>query len=262
MRTYALLRKECKFNVNIWIYKGLEQFFPSENDIYDGDGNEQKEYSAEGLNRLIEKARAAGFLVSYNHPTWSKEDASVYTNLRGLFAMEIYNNDAGVTGYDAYCPYVYEEMLRSGQRIGCIATDDTHNAGDLFGGFTMIYADSLTHANVIAALEKGDFYASRGPVIERLWYEGGMFNLVCSPAKMIAVSNSGRRRPAVSVRRDDSCGLTFAQFPVQDTDLYVRFTVTDAEGRTANTRGYWREEFEDTPASIPDLCTRKIADRG
>lgn len=227
---------------------------------YDGDGHEQKEYSAEGLNRLIEKAKAAGFLVSYNHPTWSKEDASVYTNLRGLFAMEIYNSDCGVTGYDAYCPYVYEEMLRSGQRLGCIATDDTHNPRDLFGGFTVILADSLTHANVIAALEAGDFYASRGPEIRRLWYEDGVFHIECSPARMIALSNSGRRRPADSVRRDEAGNLTEAAFPIGENDLYVRFTVTDAAGLTANTRAYWRDEFEPTPAAIPNICTRKIGE--
>ena len=45
--------------------------------VYDGDGNEYKEYSVEGINRLIEKACKAGFIVSYNHPTWSKEDASI-----------------------------------------------------------------------------------------------------------------------------------------------------------------------------------------
>lgn len=223
---------------------------------FDGDGNEKKEYSAAGLNRLIAKANKAGFLVSYNHPTWSKEDAGIYTNLKGLFAMEIYNHDSAVTGYDAYCPYVYEEMLRSGQHIGCIATDDTHSARDLFGGYTVILADSLAHANIISALEKGDYYASRGPEIKRLWCEDGVFNIECSPAKMIVASNSGRRRR--SILCDENATLTFAQFPIQENDLYIRFTVTDAQGRTANTRAYWREEFTDEPAAIPDTCTRRI----
>lgn len=226
--------------------------------IYDGDGNEDKEYSAQGLNRLIAKAKAAGFIVSYNHPTWSKEDASVYTNLEGLFAMEIYNHGCAVAGYDCYCPCVYDEMLRSGQKIGCLSTDDTHHPEDLFGGFTMVYADALTHSAVIEALEKGDFYASRGPIIERLWYEDGVFHIECSPAKEIIVSNSGRRSVSASVKRAENGYITSAEFPIQGNDLYVRFTVTDAAGLTANTRAYWREEFEESEAAIPNICCRKV----
>ncbi len=216
--------------------------------VYDGDGNEYKEYSVAGLNQLISKAKDAGFIVSHNHPTWSKEDSSIYTNLQGLFAVEIYNHGAQLMGHDAYCPYVYEEMLRSGKRIGCVANDDTHKECDLFGGFTMVYADALTHSAVINALENGDFYASRGPIINALWYEDGIFHIECSPVKKIVISNSGRRDPKVSVKQTQSGEITCAEFPIQDIDVFVRFTIEDEHGRTANTRAYWREEFE---ASAP-----------
>ena len=212
--------------------------------VYEGDGNQRKEYSVKGLNTLIEKARAKDFIVSYNHPTWSKESSDIYKNLKGIFAMEIYNNDAQLSGHDCYCPYVYEEMLRSGQRIGCIATDDTHRREDLFGGFTYIYADSLSHSAVINALEKGDYYASRGPVIRKLRYENGVFHIECSAVKEIIVSNQGRRNPAISIQRSEKCDITTAEFPVCELDRFVRFTITDAEGKTANTRAYWRDEFE------------------
>lgn len=221
--------------------------------VYDGDGNEYKEYSVAGLNSLIAKAKQAGFVVSYNHPTWSKEDSSIYTHLEGLFAMEIYNHGAQVMGHDAYCPYVYEQMLRSGVRLGCIATDDTHKPCDLFGGFTMVYAKELTHSAVIQALEQGDFYASRGPVIEGIWYEDGMFHIQCSPVKRIIISNSGRRDPSVSVRQIQEGSITSAEFPIQDLDVFVRFTVEDEFGRTANTRAYWREEFEESPPAASNI---------
>jgi len=227
--------------------------------VYDGDGDDVKEYSVEGLNALIARAKEQGYIVCLNHPTWSKEDASIYTNLEGLFAVEIYNNGCQLMGYDSYCPVVYEEMLRSGQRIGCLATDDTHHDADLFGGFTMVYADELTHSAVIEALEKGDYYASRGPVIEKLWYEDGIFHIECSGAAEIIVSNSGRRKPNISVKKAQFGELlTCAEFPICDNDLYVRFTVRDEAGRTANTRAYWREEFEASPADIPNTCCRKI----
>ena len=218
--------------------------------VYEGDGNDYKEYSVKGINDIIKKAALKGFIVSHNHPTWSKEDASIYTNLDGLFAMEIYNHGANIMGHDAYCPYVYEEMLRSGQKIGCLATDDTHHKEDAFGGATYIYTDELTHKSVISALEKGDFYASRGPVIKELWYEDGMFHIECSPAKSIVIANSYRRNPKISVVRSEKGDITSAQFPLCELDQFVRFTVTDSFGNTANTRGYWREEFEKDEAVV------------
>ena len=211
------------------------------------------------MNRLIAMAREAGFIVSYNHPTWSKEDAGIYTNLEGIFAMEIYNSGCEQSGYDTYCPWIYEEMLRSGQHIGCVASDDTHKAEDLCGGFTVIYADKLEHRQIISALEEGDYYASRGPEINALWYEDGIFHIESSPAKRIIVSNSGRRKESISLRTAEKGLIDGGEFPIDDTDLYVRFTVQDEMGRTANTRAYWREEFESSPASIADICRRKIA---
>ena len=215
--------------------------------IYAGDGKEPKEYSADGLNRLIAKARGAGFIVSYNHPIWSREPSEIYTGLKGIYAMEIYNHGTSMTN-DAFAGNIYDEMLVSGQRIGCIATDDTHDKGDMFGGFTMIYSDSLEHRSIVKALEDGDYYASRGPVIKELWYEDGVFHIECSPAKKIIVSNSSRRAQRASLKLSDRADITSAEFPIQDVDVFVRFTIEDEFGRTANTRAYWREEFE---ASLP-----------
>ena len=214
-----------------------------------GDGNR--------FARLIKKAKDNGFIVSYNHPTWSKEDASIYTNLEGLFAMEIYNNGAQLHGHETYCPTLYDEMLRSGQRIGCIATDDTHGEEDLFGGATYIYADELSYDAIITALEKGDFYASRGPEIKSLWYEDGIFYIECSPAKEVIISNSGRREPKKSIKRDMNGGITCAEFEINELDLFVRFTVVDKHGITANTRAYWREEFEESKA-IAEFEPRRV----
>lgn len=224
------------------------------------DGPEiEKEYSAEGLNRLIRMAREKGFIVCYNHPTWSMEDASVYTNLEGLFAMEIFNTDCEVGGYAAYCPYIYDEMLRSGQRIAPLATDDMHSEKSLFGGFTMIYADSLDYRKITEAMERGDLYASRGPLIHALWFEDGMFHIETSPVRRIVVTNSGRRKDALSVKTAPPGEfITSADFALSDLDLYVRFTAEDENGRTANTRAYMRAEFTDEPASVPDLLCRKV----
>ena len=218
----------------------------------------EKEYSAEGINRLIALGREHGFIVCWNHPTWSMEDASVYTHLKGLFAMEIFNTGSRVTGYEAYCPYIYDEMLRSGQRLSPIAADDMHGPRELYGGFTMIRAASLEYGGIINAMEKGDFYASQGPLIYGFSFEDGLFKVDCSPAKMIFLTNSGRRNWRKSLKTAETGLVTHAEFPLLPEDLYVRLTVVDEAGRSANTRAYFREEFTDTPAAVPDILHRTI----
>ena len=55
-------------------------------------------------------------------------------------------------GLYGYHPQAYDEMLRSGQRLFCVSTDDNHNTMaedcglyDSFGGYIMIGARSLTY---------------------------------------------------------------------------------------------------------------------
>ena len=43
-----------------------------------------------------------------------------YKNLRGLFAMEIYNHGCEHDGLYGYNSQAYDEMLRAGQHIGCL----------------------------------------------------------------------------------------------------------------------------------------------
>ncbi len=205
--------------------------------------------SPDGINAIIAEARQEGFLVCLNHPTWSMNDRRHYCGLQGLFAMEIYNHTCEFDGHDTYCPTIYDEMLRDGQHIACIAADDNHNRAlgglprliDSFGGFTMIASDSLDYVSIISALEQGDFYASRGPRIDSLYVEDSFVHLKCSAARRIMLSCGSRRDD--SVRAAVDAPLTEAVFRILPTDRYLRFTVTDEFGRTANTRAYWQNEF-------------------
>ncbi len=62
--------------------------------------------------------------------------------------MEIYNYGCEHDGLYGYNPQSYDEMLRLGNRLFCVSTDDNHNSYpfgdplcDSFGGFTMIKAE-------------------------------------------------------------------------------------------------------------------------
>ncbi len=107
--------------------------------------------------------RENGFFVTYNHPAWSHETRDEYLHYKGMHAMEICNYGCFQAGYEDYVPFIYDEILRSGQHIYAVMTDDNHNRGDdpfydSFGGFTVIKAPALEYRTVTRALERGELY--------------------------------------------------------------------------------------------------------
>lgn len=65
---------------------------------------------------------------------------------------------------------LYDMMLRSGNRINCIAADDNHNYhsldsvySDLFGGFVMIKAEDLNIAKLLMRLKRVSFICLQTP---------------------------------------------------------------------------------------------------
>ncbi len=205
-------------------------------------------YSTAGINDIIKKARDGGFFVTYNHPYWSLEYYPEYTAYKGMHAMEIYNHSSSSMGFDDYDPQTYDDMLRTGHRIYATATDDNHNnypegspKCDSLGGFTMIKADKLEYRTITKALEDGHFYASTGPLINALWYEDGEVHIECSDAVKVTM-NTGVRA-AGAVYAENGKPVTSASFAIKPEYLYVRFTVTDKEGKHACTNAYFTDEL-------------------
>jgi len=157
-------------------------------------------------------------------------------------ALEIFNYASFYEGHEGYCPGVYDDMLRHGKRIFCIAADDNHNTEtDAFGGFTVIFADKLEYEAVTDAMVRGDFYASMGPEIKSLTFEDGYINIECSDARRICLTAGQRRAASVWAKQGEA--LNFASFKVDPLDKYVRLTVTDFGGMSANTNGYFTDEL-------------------
>lgn len=217
---------------------------------YDGEPF-VREYTAECMQTVIDAANENGFLVSLNHPGYSMETPELFGRLNGLFAMEIYNHISLMAcGVYDYNPAMYDEMLRRGKALYCIATDDCHSGKedddplcDRYGGFTMIKAGSLTYKEVIEALESGDFYASQGPLIEELYVEDDIVHLKCSPAKYVAMNTE--HRPFGGLRAaGEGKSLTEVTFPLPQNQRYIRFDVIDHQGRHANTRAYFLDQLK------------------
>jgi hypothetical protein len=200
------------------------------------------DYSIGNVNKIIAEANASGFLVAYNHPVWSLQNHEDYLGLKGLWAMEIYNHGCFMEGYDEQNPYIYDQMLKDGQRLFCTANDDNHNYRpdfDIFGGFNVIRADRLDYPTIISALKTGRFYASTGAFIESLTYEDGKFILKTAHARSVAMSTDVRFADRVYGEN-----VTEAVFSTDPQCHYYRFVVEDDHGYRAYTRAYFTEELK------------------
>ena len=196
------------------------------------------DYSTAFVNHLIETANAAGFLVTYNHPRWSLQTLRDLEGIEGLFGMEVYNGGCLPHG-DASTLY-FEDFLRGGKRVMPIGGDDNHNGGGRaeFGAFTVIAAEKLDYRSLTDALVAGNAYASMGPMIDELYFEGE-FLTVRTPAPYTVTLRSEGRYTAVSR------GVSFASFRVRPEDCgrYFRLELADGEGKTAATRAFFFDEF-------------------
>ncbi len=204
---------------------------------------ERKYYDMDYINDYIRKMKAYGFFACYNHPYWSLQNYEDYKGLRGFWGMEIYNYGCDLDGMYGFHPQSYDEMLRQGNRLFCVATDDNHNAfpfedplSDSFGGFTMVKAPELTYGAVTEALLNGNFYSSMGPEIHGLSVEDGVLKVETSPVDKIFVMTQGRncyREAAVPGQT-----ISGGSFSLNGTEGYIRVQIRDREGRYACSNAY------------------------
>ena len=206
-------------------------------------------YDVEDVNKVIKMANDEGCLVSYNHPVWSLQNYSDYAGLKGLWGIELYNTGCARNGYfDTAQPF--DDLLRNGEKVFPLATDDAHKLCDCFGGYVMINADELKYDNIFNALKNGDFYASTGPEIREISIENGVVNVKCSPVAFIGLSTESRH---LFAKRTETELMTEASFDIAwHLDMekggplehqYIRVTLMDEYGNVAYSRAYFLDEI-------------------
>jgi hypothetical protein len=208
-------------------------------------------YSPEAVNAMIAKANENGFLVMYNHPTWSCQTYLDYAPLKGLWAMELRNGECCRLGNDDNCnAQVYKELLNLGNRIYPVGTDDMHNPGAAGMAWIMVGAPKLEYGSVIHALEAGDFYMSCGPEIFSLTVEENILKITCTDAREVRLESHGRF--ARDARGEGEQYLREAEFDISTflkkadrEDMFLRLTVTAPDGTYAATRAYFLDEIKE-----------------
>lgn len=225
-------------------YSSINDHYVTDDNIHliRHEGEYDRVYSADGVNEMVKIAKNAGFLVSYNHPSWSLETARDYLEYDGFDFVEIYNTGCARAGHPDD-EHVFFEMAMAGKKIFCTAADDNHNVHpfdspmtDSFGGWVMINADRLEYGELMDALERGDFYASCGPEIYSLEKDGSTVRVKCSPAARINLITASRRhKRAIAPVGEAICE---AEFTVDESDTLFRIRVTDDRGNHAYTQYY------------------------
>lgn len=205
----------------------------------------KRAHTTKGINKIIRKANEKGFLVSFNHPSWSLENATDYVGLEGLWAVEIYNHGV-VTAGGMADEHAFDDLLRAGKKVYCVCADDNHNTqpldsarSDSFGGFTVVNCDKLDYESVFASLKNGYFYASTGPEIKELVYEDGKVKFECSEVKKVRLVTEGRRTASLL---DNA--ITEGEFEIKEADGYFRLCFEDKDGKCAYTQAYELCDFE------------------
>lgn len=206
------------------------------------------QYSPESINSMIAKANEKGFLVAYNHPTWSCQSYPDYAPLKGLWGIEVRNSECFHLGYNESNFRVYKDLLTLGNRVYPLGTDDMHMPRALGQSWIMVGAKELRYSSVIEALENGDFYMSCGPEITSLRVEGDILKVNCSDAQRINIETHGRIAKAVVA---EGAPLREAEFPLDaffaNTDgnpgAFIYITVTAPDGSYATTRPYYLKDL-------------------
>lgn len=198
---------------------GFEQDQVFEHHVLPG----QDEYQRVVLDRLHENNN----LTFYCHPEWSGTVSRDFDQLRGNFAMEIWNS-CSVFGYDMDADAAYwDELLRQGNRIYGVAVDDGHSIETHGNGWVRVNARKDL-GSILAALKAGSFYSSCGPEIYDFRMDDEHNAIIeCSPVEKIRFHYGYSPTHIVFA---ESAPLERAVFPVPEYFSYIRASVVDKKG--------------------------------
>lgn len=200
------------------------------------------------MQHNIDAVREAGGIAAINHPNfgWALT-AGELQQLERATLLEIASghplvNMAGPPSSES----LWDAMLTRGRRVWGIAVDDAHHyhceppKGELLTppgqGWVMVRAESLTREAIVAALARGELYASTGVVIE---------SIDASP-RAIRVTMADRYAAKYRTQFIGRGGKLLAEtegksatYRIRGDEGYVRAKVTDSNGKAAWLQPVW-----------------------
>lgn len=243
---------EDPYNVSMVCYNEHYSKYLKRDDALSGlvkvGSQRPREFSTEYINEYIKTARENGYIVAYNHPYWSMQSEADILSYEGLFSIEMCNYSSYLMNGLEYNGALYDKMLCLGKRIFCHGADDNHNAyplespySDSFGAFTMIMTKDFSYSSVFEAMKKGEMYSSMGPTFREVSLDGDTLHIECSEVSE-AYLYVGSKLPKY-LHAEPGESITSADFKVDKNAKYIRVSICDSEGRRADTRGFFPEEY-------------------
>lgn len=208
--------------------------------------------------------RTAGGLSYVAHPWWSGHRTEELGDFAGVTGIEVFNAGCEAEQGRGCSEAHWDAWLAAGHRLTGIAADDLHTPGwESFRAWTVVHAAARSPEAVLAALAAGRAYATTGPRIHAIAFDGETVSVRCTPARSIAIvaqppygarvnagyhqiAYAGHRLPtpdAQSVEGQiDGELLTGALFPslaIAPNLRYLRVVVVDELGRQAWSNPVW-----------------------
>ena len=178
------------------------------------------------FQKYLDAVVAKNNLIFYCHPEWSGTPARYFENLKGYFAMEIWNSGCVIENdMDKNAPY-WDEMLGNGHKLWGVAVDDGHEKNHHCKGWVMVNAENSVDS-ILDALKNGSFYSSTGPVIEDFYIEDGKAYVKVSE-ECSRIWFCADKHPSKQF-----CDVSEASFDMNDGWTYVRAVVMDKNGNRA-----------------------------
>lgn len=178
---------------------------------------------------VLDMAHENGNMTIYCHPEWSNTPSHEFERLKGNFAMEIWNSGCAIGCEQDMDAAYWDNLLRQGQKIWGVATDDGHAMHQHCLGWVRVNAERDLDS-ILAALKNGAFYSSTGPEIYDFYVENGKAVVKCSPANRVRWHYGFF---PTQISRGDGKLIETAEFHVPGFFTYIRASVVDAEGRMA-----------------------------
>ena len=200
----------------------------------------------DNLQKNIDCIRAAGGVPQINHPNfgWALSARDIIAT-RNVMLLDIHNGHplvnniggGGSPGTEA----IWDEVLSSGRLIYGVAVDDSHffkRLGDRSvptPGQAWVYvrASELSQTAILAALERGDFYASTGVELNDIKFDGRSLTITIREEKASKytiqfIGGNGRVLTTVTTNP--------AVYSLRGNESYVRVKVVESNGKIAWTQ--------------------------
>jgi hypothetical protein len=190
----------------------------------------------EVLQKNVDAVRAAGGVPLVNHPNFGWAfGAEELLQLRNYSLLEIasghpYVNAQGPPSVEA----MWDRLLTSGQRVYGVAVDDSHHLKRPWDtdvalpgkAWVVVRAERRDAKAILAALERGEFYASTGVELDEI-----------APGRVTVKEKNGAHYRIQFIGANgrilqETEGPS-ATYPIRGNEGYVRAKVIDSNGRMA-----------------------------